>query len=998
MIKVRVYEVARELGLDNRELVSKIASLGIQVRNHMSALEPAEVDRIKRALDKDRQSNVVEERIRPTVVRRRSVVTPGGRQSVVDERDDIAGAASYHPAPAEPSPEPVRAPPVARQDDRRGQRDEDDFERESLPPEPTRPAVLPPSPAAAAAPVPAPEAPRPQPSARAPESVLRPQAPAVAVQREAAPSAVTPPPTAPSPELQDVRPAAASATSPESTPAATRPEPTPPPAAFEPPRAREPEPRAEPAPREFQPAPARDFQPAPQRDFQRPNQGTNSFTPGQQRQPPFARRGEGPQAIVDVRRPSALPPASERLGHTHLPPGVVARGNTVAPTAPRLSAEAVSRIVAQHNPIGAPPGVGQAIPPRRRELGRAALGTPGRQQARPGRPGAPGRARKLMPGRKPGTTQITTPGAQKRIIRIEDQVNLQQLAQRMSLKATEVLMKLVQLGMTGVNINSKLDADTAKILANEFGYEVENVAVSAADMIAAARGEVTDVRTDYVHRAPIVTVMGHVDHGKTSLLDKIRSTRVAAREAGGITQHIGAYRVDTDHGPIVFLDTPGHEAFTAMRARGAEATDVVILVVAADDGVMPQTREAIAHAKAAHVPIIVAVNKIDKEGARPDVVMRDLANEGLQSEEWGGEVLFQNVSATTGAGVDELLQKILLQSEMLELNANPKVPAEGIVLEAYLDKGRGPVANCLVRNGTLKIGDLVVAGQAWGKVKAMTDDRSRQLREAEPATPIEILGLSEVPSAGESFYVVTDIKRAQEIAETKRRAESNAMPTQQRMGLDQFHQMMKDGDVHELKLIIKADVQGSIEAVVKALTDLSTDKVRVNVIHTGVGGITENDVLLATASNCIVIGFNVRPAGKAAEVAKSERVDLRLYRVIYDAVEEVKKAMAGMLAPNMVEKALGKAEVRQVFTIPKIGAVAGCYVTDGKIVRSGKARVVRDSVQVWQGAIKGLRRVKDDVREVATNYECGISLDGFNDIKERDIIECFELESVAAQL
>ncbi|HEY6879840.1 MAG TPA: translation initiation factor IF-2 [Polyangiales bacterium] len=989
MIKVRVYEVARELGLDNRELVSKIASLGIQVRNHMSALEPAEVDRIKRALDKDRQSNVVEERIRPTVVRRRSVVSPGSGRTSQDEReerDDIAGTAAYHPPHAEPSPEPIRAQPVAaRREERRDERHEDRYEeasadeaeRPSLPPEPaSRPAAVPPAPAPVAA---APE-PRPAPVHTPP------QVPTVPVTREAAPSAapvVSPPPAAPSPESPEVRPAAVSATTNQDAPAA-RPEPKPAPPAFE------------------RPAAPQQFERAPQRDFERPQQQGN-FSNAQSMgtrgvQPPFQRRGDAPQTMVDVRRPSALPPASERLGHTHLPPGVVARGNTVAPSAPRLSSEAVSRIVAQHNPIGGQQGAGAAIPPRRRELGRAALGTPGRQQARPGRPGAPGRARKLMPGRKGLSTQITTPGAQKRIIRIEDQVNLQQLAQRMSLKATEVLMKLVQLGMTGVNINSKLDADTAKILANEFGYEVENVAVSAADMIAAARGTITDEQTDYVHRAPIVTVMGHVDHGKTSLLDKIRSTRVAAREAGGITQHIGAYRVDTEHGTIVFLDTPGHEAFTAMRARGAEATDVVILVVAADDGVMPQTREAIAHAKAANVPIIVAVNKIDKEGARPDVVMRDLAGEGLQSEEWGGETLFQNVSAVTGEGVSELLEKVLLQSEMLELNANPKVPAEGVVLEAYLDKGRGPVANVLVRNGTLKIGDLVVAGQAWGKVKAMTDDRGRQLREAEPATPIEILGLSEVPSAGESFYVVTDIKKAQEIAETKRRADSNAMPTQQRMGLDQFHAMMKEGDVHELKLIIKADVQGSIEALVKALTDLSTDKVRVNVIHTGVGGITENDVLLATASNCIVIGFNVRPAGKAADVAKSERVDLRLYRVIYDAVEEVKKAMAGMLAPNMVEKALGKAEVRQVFTIPKIGSVAGCYVIDGVIKRSGKARVVRDNIQVWQGSIKGLRRIKDDVREVAYGYECGISLDGFNDIKERDVIECFELESVAAQL
>ncbi|MFT3921985.1 MAG: translation initiation factor IF-2 [Myxococcales bacterium] len=941
MIKVRVYEVARELGLDNRELVNKIASLGIQVRNHMSALEPAEVDRIKRALDKDKQSNTVEERIRPTVVRRRAVATPTSRH---DERDDIAGTATYEPA-HEAAPAPV-VRPAARVE-----------ERSALPP--AAPVAEPPR--AAPAPTPAPAA-------------VRPAAPP-AQQEPVAPAAVE-----------------------------------------EPAPVREAEPR--PAPVVARPAPvveapvARPVQPPPAPAFEAQHEGDDRDYREEEppvQQPPvvaarpsaLVHRGSDQRGHVPVvtRQASSLPPASERLGHTHLPPGVVARGNTVGPSAPRLSSEAVSRIVAQHNaplpgPGGGPAG---AIPPRRRELGRAALGAPGRPQPR-GQAGRPGRARKLAPGRKAGSTLITTPSAAKRLIRIEDQVSLQQLAQRMSLKATEVLMKLVQLGMTGVNINSKLDADTAKILASEFGYEVENVAVSTDAMIAAARGDVTDEQEDYEHRAPIVTVMGHVDHGKTSLLDKIRSTRVAAREAGGITQHIGAYRVDTEKGTIVFLDTPGHEAFTAMRARGAEATDLVILVVAADDGVMPQTREAVAHAKAANVPIVVAVNKIDKEGARPDVIMRDLAGLGLQSEDWGGETMFQNVSAHTGEGIPELLEKLLLQAEMLELKSNSKVPAEGVVLEAYLDKGRGPVANVLVRNGSLRIGELVVAGQAWGKVKAMTDDRGRQLREAGPATPVEILGLSEVPGAGEKFYVVTDAKKAQEIAETKKRAESQAMPTQARMGLDQIHQMMQSGEVHELKLIIKADVQGSIEALVKALTDLSTDKVKVTIIHTGVGGITESDVSLATASNCIVVGFNVRPAGKAAEVAKSERVDIRLYRVIYEAVEEVKKAMAGMLAPSFIEKALGKAEVRQVFTIPKIGAIAGSYVQDGKIVRNGKARIIRDAVQVWQGNIKALKRFKDDVRDVAAGYECGISLEGFNDLKEGDIIECFEMEQVAAQL
>jgi translation initiation factor IF-2 len=984
MIKVRVYEVARELGLDNRELVNKIASLGIQVRNHMSALEPGEVDRIKRALEKDKHANVVEERIRPTVVRRRAVATPASASSARRPEDehgeDSAHQASGHAATTSAEHGPHH--------------DEDHYDagdhgyETSHEPAAADGAAVASRPASGTAEhrVPDVESTRTD-AAQPPKAVVQ-----TADRSASAEPTRTPEPqpigaTASASASEAKRPAADVAATveraEEALPAQSALRPAPVQSQAQPPRAPE----------------ARDARPENGAAAQhRPAVVTRTAQPHQEARSQTTMHVRPETRImppIEARRPTAPPPASERLGHSHLPPGVVARGNTVAPSAPRLSSEAVSRIVAQHNPA-AQQAAGAAIPPRRRELGRAALGAPGRPQPR--QAGRPGRARKLTPGRKAGSTQITTPSAQKRVIRIEDQVSLQQLAQRMSLKATDVLMKLVQLGMTGVNINSKLDADTAKILANEFAYEVENVAVSAEDMIAAARGDINDQQADYSHRPPIVTVMGHVDHGKTSLLDKIRSTRVAAREAGGITQHIGAYRVDTEHGPVVFLDTPGHEAFTAMRARGASATDVVILVVAADDGVMPQTREAIAHAKAAGVPIVVAVNKIDKEGARPDVVMRTLANEGLQSEEWGGDVQFQNVSAHTGEGLSELLKKVILQSEMLELSANPKVPAEGVVLEAYLDKGRGPVANILVRNGTLRIGDLVVAGQAWGKVKAMSDDRGRQLREAGAATPVEILGLSEVPGAGESVYVVTDAKKAQEIADARKRAESAAMPTQARLGLDQIHQMMASGEVHELKLIIKADVQGSAEALVKALTDLSTDKVKVTVIHQGVGGITENDVLLATASNCIVIGFNVRPAGKAADVAKSERVDVRLYRIIYEAVDEVKKAMAGMLAPSFVEKAVGKAEVRQVFVIPKVGAIAGSYVLDGKILRSGKARVTRDGAELWKGSIKALRRFKDDVRDVAAGYECGISLEGFNELQERDVIECFELEKVAAQL
>ena len=870
---MRVYEVARALGLPNRELINRIAALGIQVRNHMSSLDPADVDRVKRAIEKEKAESLVEERIRPTVVRRRTIA----RKKPPVEEAAVAAKGAEEAAPA-PAIRPVhRHRPAA---DR-------------------RPEVTPEAAVAVAAPAAVAEVPA------APVGVPTPPPDRVEVE----PEPMTPPPVVAPEPPPVVAPVAAAA----------------PPDLGGPP---EPEPRLS----------------------------------------------------------SQPPPASVRLAHANLPPGVVARGSAVAPGVGPLSAEARSRIVSQHEqrrPAG----------PRRRELGRAALGPTGRQP-----PGRPGR-RKMTTGKKGKQTEITVPSAQKRVIRIEDQVQLQTLAQRMSLKATDVLMKLMQLGMGSVHINSTLDADTAKILAQEFGYEVENVARSADEIVEGARGEFEDNEDERVERPPVVTVMGHVDHGKTSLLDRIRKARVAQGEAGGITQHIGAYRVETGKGTVVFLDTPGHEAFTAMRARGAKATDVVILVVAADDGVMPQTREAVNHAKAAEVPLIVAVNKMDKHDAKPEVVRNELASEGLQPEDWGGDTIFIECSAVTGQGIDELLDAVLLQSEMLELRANPGIPGEGVVLEAYLDRGRGPVANVLVQNGTLNTGDFVVAGGTWGRIRALTDDRGKQLRAAPPATPVEVLGLSDMPAAGDSFYVVTDAKKAQEVAEAQKEASGVGRgPSIAARGLDQLYQMMQSGEVHELKLVVKADVQGSIEALIKALTDLSTEKVKVNVIHTGVGGITENDVMLASASSAIVLGFNVRPAGQAGATAKKEAVDVRMYSVIYEAVDEVKKAMTGLLAPTLVDKELGKAEVRQVFTIPKIGAVAGCYVTEGKILRSGKARLVRDSIKVWEGNIASLRRFKEDTREVASGYECGIGLVGFNDIKERDVIECFEVEEVAATL
>ncbi|HTJ85137.1 MAG TPA: translation initiation factor IF-2, partial [Polyangiaceae bacterium] len=533
----------------------------------------------------------------------------------------------------------------------------------------------------------------------------------------------------------------------------------------------------------------------------------------------------------------------------------------------------------------------------------------------------------------------------------------------------------------------------------EFGWEVEDVAVSEEANIAAARGpEGEGIDTDLEPRPPVVTVMGHVDHGKTSLLDRIRKTDVASGEAGGITQHIGAYKVNTPRGTIVFLDTPGHEAFTAMRARGASVTDIVILVVAADDGVMPQTREAINHAKAAEVPIIVAVNKIDKPSAEPERVRRELVEAGLQPEEWGGDTIFVNVSAQAGTGVEQLLEMIGLQAEVLDLKANPKRPASGTVIEALLDRGRGPVARVLVQDGTLRVGDFVLAGAGFGKVRAMTNEHGKQVHEAGPATPVEILGLSEVPGAGDPMHAVKDPKKAQEIADSRKgKMAKSLIPSTAKVSLEELSKRIAESGLLELRVIIKGDVQGSVEAVADALSKLSGEKVKLSIIHAGVGAITEGDVNLATASKAIIIGFNVRPAGKSQALAEENKIEIRLYSIIYDAVNDVRGAMEGLLPPNLVEKANGKAEARQIFKVKGV-VVAGCYVTEGTFKRAGKARLVRDGAVVWEGKVDALKRFKDDAREVAEGMECGISLENYNDVKEKDIIESYDVEEIRQKL
>ncbi len=620
---------------------------------------------------------------------------------------------------------------------------------------------------------------------------------------------------------------------------------------------------------------------------------------------------------------------------------------------------------------------------------------------RPGGAFSRGRNAGPVSTRKPVSTAVEM-SAHKKVIRIEENITLSQMAQRLSLKSTELLMKLLSMGMTGVHINTSLDADTAKILASEFGWEVEDVARSEDQIIAAARGEEKVVRegeaADIVARAPVVTVMGHVDHGKTSLLDKIRKANVAGGEAGGITQHIGAYKVNTSHGMVVFLDTPGHEAFSQMRARGASVTDIVILVVAADDGVMPQTKEAVAHAKAAKVPIIVAVNKIDKPSAEPERVKRELAELGLQAEEWGGDTMFLHVSALSGEGIPALLDAVGLQSEMLELIANPKTAASGTVLEALLDRGRGPVARVLIQDGTLRVGDLVLAGAGFGKVRAMTNEHGKQVHEAGPSTPVEILGLSDVPNAGDQVHVVKDPKKAQEIAEQRKGKMAKSMvPATAKVSLEELSRRISESGQQELRVIIKGDVQGSVEALAEALSKLTCDKARLSIIHAGVGAITEGDVNLAVAARAIIIGFNQRPAGKAASLADENKIEIRAYSIIYNAVDEVRAAMEGLLPPTLQEKVLGHAEVRQLFKVKGQG-IAGSFVLDGLVRRGGKARLLREGAVLWEGKMAALRRFKDDAKEVLEGFECGISLDGYSDLKEKDVIEAYEIEEIKQKL
>lgn len=626
---------------------------------------------------------------------------------------------------------------------------------------------------------------------------------------------------------------------------------------------------------------------------------------------------------------------------------------------------------------------------RKKEVVEGAdLYTPARR-GRKGRKGAKTKApvSQLKP-------QITTPKAIKRRVKVDDTIALSELAKRMGIKAGEMIKKLMDLGVMAT-VNQIIDFDTAVLVAAEFDYELEKASFEEEVLLKVEK----DDPATLIERPPVVTVMGHVDHGKTSLLDVIRKTKVTENEAGGITQHIGAYNVATDKGQIIFLDTPGHEAFTAMRARGAQITDLVVLVVAADDGVMPQTIEAINHAKAAQVPIIVAINKIDKANAEPERVKRELADVGLAPEEWGGDTIFLNVSALENRGIDDLLEMILLQAELLELKANPDKLAMGHVVEAKLDSGRGPVATVLIQQGTLKVHNPVVCGVHYGKVRALLNDRGAQLASAGPSMPVEIIGLTGVPNAGDEFIALADEKNAKQVSAHRiHKQRSLELAKTSRLSLEKLYEQIQEGEVKDLNIILKADVHGSIEALRDSLIKLSNEEVKIKVIHAATGTLTESDVSLAAVSEAIIIGFNVRPSSKVQALAGEENVDMRFYNIIYDVINDIKNAIVGMMSSTFKEHVLGRAEVREVFHVPKVGSIAGSYITEGKIERGQKVRILRDWVVLYDGKISSLRRFKDDAKEVQSGYECGIGIENYNDVKVNDIIECYYMEEIRPEL
>ncbi|WP_277999021.1 translation initiation factor IF-2 [Moorella sulfitireducens (nom. illeg.)] len=924
MAKTRVYELAKELRVSNKDLMDTMAQLGIYTRSHMSVLENGEVIKIR---------NHYRQMWRAAKAARL--------------KQQQAAAASPGEAAGQPQPADNKAEKVAV--------------------------------AGPAQPVAEKTAPGEQgvekTAAAAPDEVI-----------EKAATRTRPDQDASKPGAGQSQQVIAKSPSPPAAEVETKPRP----------EKEQQAPTKEPGPAAAKPERLREFE-----SKERPGKVEKEGQPSGKRHPGQAKRQDQKQA----RR-------RENKGQE--------QDNRRAPQREERPARVDQQVpVPARDAAPRPAGKGPARPPRNKQLRipkppeAVTKEAPEKRRERPaGKPAPrqaePGRSRKMVALEEQLEERLMRRGKEKnkargvqqeapRVVRrvtLTGSITVQELAKRLGKTAAEVIKFLLGQGIMAT-INQELDIDTAAIVAQEMGAVVEVKEEKPITLLE----DLPDDPESLQERPPVVTVMGHVDHGKTSLLDAIRRTNVTATEAGGITQHIGAYQVKVRNRKITFLDTPGHEAFTAMRARGAQATDIAILVVAADDGVMPQTVEAINHAKAAGVPIIVAINKMDRPDANPERVKQQLTEYGLVPEEWGGETIMVPVSALKKEGLNELLEMTLLTADMMELKANPDRPARGIVIEAKLDKGRGPVATMLVQKGTLKVGDNLVAGSVYGRVRALFDDKGERVKSAEPSMPVEVLGLAELPQAGDIFQVVEDEKLARQVAslrhEEKRQEEFKAA---NKTSLDDLFKQMEAGEVKELNLVIKGDVQGSVEALRAALEQLSTAEVKVSIIHGGVGAITESDVMLAAASRAIIIGFNVRPDANARKAAEEAGIEIRLYRVIYEAIDEVKAAMSGLLEPEKREVVLGRAEVRATFKVPKVGTVAGCLVTEGKIQNRALARVIRDGVVAFEGRIESLKRFKDDVREVAQGYECGIGLEKYNDIKVGDIIEAYIIEEVKREL
>jgi translation initiation factor IF-2 len=992
MSKKRVHEVAKELKshgieLDNKEVVQELVTLGYDVKSHSSSLEEDQATSAVSAILAKRKPKAPEPQVAPKgfMVRRRAVMPSGQTTTLVQEQPPPSGEPlAPPPGPAvelAAEPEPAAEQPEAA---------EQAAPTEAAPEQVEQPAAFtPPAPQEAPEPT-APSMPQPQPEAAAPTSVVPPMPeaqPAAAAQAQ--PQAQVPQPRPPfqRPQAQGFRPGQPQGR----PPMGGRPQP-----GVRPGGAARPQgPTAYVRPG----SPAAHGRPAPLAGAQ--------AQPGQPATPPVFRQTAFGQVQVIHNKDAARPTATQAV--------VISR--------PLVQVRRVTPASAAHRSIPAAPGrkaIGEVrefkVVPDHLGRGREFVDVTKNKTNKKrtandkdtsggfksevaaaiwGRVSLPIRGKKRKPTKKGQKTQITEMAGEKKIIRLQEGITVSELGQRMGVRNTELIKKLMGLGKM-TTANQMVDAETAELIAGDYGWKVEKQSFEVAEFLPDVEVKAEDV----VSRPPVVTVMGHVDHGKTSLLDAIRSADVASGEAGGITQHIGAYTVQTPQGDLTFLDTPGHEAFTAMRARGADVTDVVILVVAADDGVMPTTREAIEHARAAKVQIVVAINKMDLPAANLDKVKKELADLNLIPEDWGGDTIMIPVSAKKKEGIDKLLENVLLQAEVLELKANPVTPAVGSIIEAKLEKGRGPVATVLVREGTLRRGDAIVTGTHSGKVRMMINSRGEQVNEVKPGYSAEVQGLSGVPSAGDPLNVVADEKAAKEIADHRTsRARQGDIGKTSKETLDDLLKKLKSPDGKELKVVLKADVQGSLEAVAQAVAKLSTSKVKTTIIHKGVGSITESDVMMASASKgALVIGFNVKSESGAEPAAKAFEVELKTYNIIYELIDGVRSEMEGLLDPIRTEKKLGRAEVRNLFNVPKLGTIAGAAVVDGTIKRNAYIRLLRENKPVFTGKLASLRRFKDDVREVAQGYECGIGVENYADFKPGDIIEAYEIEETRPSL